>query len=76
MRVRYDPEADVLVLSFVEDEGRPLDHGQDIAPGMILHFDRDGVAVDLEILNASERVADPAAVRLEVKRHASQPAKS
>ena len=31
-----------------------LDHGEEIGPGIIAHYDRDGDLIEIEILDASE----------------------
>jgi uncharacterized protein YuzE len=52
MRVKYDPEADVLVL-ILRDEP-PVDSVEEPG-GVILSYGGDGQPVSVELLNASSR---------------------
>lgn len=52
MRVRYDPEADVLLL-ILRDEP-PADAAEEPG-GIVLRHGRDGLPVSVELLNASAR---------------------
>ena len=50
-RYAYSPDADALVIKL--RDGVP-DHGEEIAPGIIAHYSRNGTLLEVEILNASE----------------------
>ncbi len=56
MRVRYDPEADVLLL-ILRDEP-PVDAVEEPG-GVILSYGADGLPVSVELLNASARKLIP-----------------
>ena len=53
MRVKYSPDADVLVIRL--REGKVVD-SIDVAEGIIVHVDEEGKAVEIEILDASKVV--------------------
>jgi uncharacterized protein YuzE len=59
MKVRYDPDVDVLRILLSE---RPVEESDEEKPGVILDYDKDGNLVGLEILNASRRVENPGSV--------------
>ena len=65
MRVRYDPEVDVLSIILTD---APVEESDQDKPGIILDYDRDGNIVGLEILDASKRMADPMTVEYAVTR--------
>lgn len=52
MRIRYDPEADVLVLVLRDDP--PVDAVEEPG-GVILSYGEDGQPVSVELLHASAR---------------------
>ena len=52
MRIRYDPEVDVLYLEFRNERVWDSD---EVSEGIILHFDKLGGVVGLEILDAKKR---------------------
>jgi len=49
MRLRYDKEADVIYLRFSEDK---IIESDEIKPGLIIDYDKKGIPVAIEILNA------------------------
>ncbi len=51
MKIKYSPEADVLIIQL--RKGRLVD-SRDIAEGVIVHLSRDGMPLELEILDASK----------------------
>ena len=59
MKVRYDPEVDVL--SFVLSDAL-VEESDEQKPGVILDYDKDGNVVGLEILDASRRMGNPLSV--------------
>ncbi len=56
MKVLYDPETDVLRVTF---RNSPVDESDEDKPGVILDYDKDGNIVSLEILDASKRMENP-----------------
>jgi uncharacterized protein YuzE len=54
LKVRYSPDADAMVITV--RAGRP-DYADETAPGVILHYDKKGKLVEIEILDASELVS-------------------
>jgi uncharacterized protein YuzE len=59
MKVIYDPDKDILQITFIE---MTVEETAQIAPGLVLDYDGDGNAIGLEIANASKRVDDPHAI--------------
>ena len=51
----YDPEVDVLTIVILDDV---LDHGEDIGEGVIVHFNKKNIPVEIEILNAKDKLID------------------
>jgi uncharacterized protein YuzE len=56
----YDPEADAALISL----GAGAHEGQEVYPGVILHFDAADRIVEIEILSASKRLTPAALVGL------------
>ncbi|HEY9701012.1 MAG TPA: DUF2283 domain-containing protein [Allocoleopsis sp.] len=56
MKVKYDPEVDVLRIVFND---LTIEESDEEKPGVIFDYDQDGNIVGLEILNASQRVENP-----------------
>jgi len=54
MRVSYDRDTDILMIE-ISDEN--VDYAEEAGP-MIIHFSKDGKPVLIEILNASEILAE------------------
>jgi uncharacterized protein YuzE len=63
MKISYNPEADILKIFFQETAVEKSDRQQ---PDRILAYDKNGNLVTLEILNASQRVANPQMVEYSV----------
>lgn len=55
MKVVYDPDKDILQLSF---KSALIQETSQIAPGFILDYDEDGNVVGLELRKASRKVDD------------------
>jgi uncharacterized protein YuzE len=53
MKIKYSPDADVLIIRL--REGRPAD-SRDIAEGVIVHLSTKGLPLEIEILDASKVV--------------------
>ena len=56
MKVRYDPEVDILRILF---SNAPIEESDEEKPGVVLDYDKDGNVVGLEILDASKRMENP-----------------
>ena len=65
MKVRYDPEVDVLRITLSD---APVDESDEEKPGLILDYDRTGNVVGIEILDASKRMGDPMSVEYAIAR--------
>lgn len=63
MKAQYDRATDTLTLRL--NVGRVAE-SDETKPGVIIDYDEDGNIVGLEILNASQRVADPQLVEFSV----------
>jgi len=63
MKVKYDKEVDVLYIVFSEKKIKESDEDK---PGMILDYDKDGLIVGIEILDASKKMKNPAIVEYEI----------
>jgi len=55
--VRFDPEADALMIRF---DASVAVEGQEVHPGVILHFDDAGRIVSIEVLHASKTLSNGA----------------
>jgi uncharacterized protein YuzE len=53
MKIKYSPDADVLMVQL--REGEPYD-SRDIAEGVIVHLSKEGNPLEIEILDASNVV--------------------
>ncbi|MDA3949314.1 MAG: DUF2283 domain-containing protein [Spirochaeta sp.] len=56
MKIRYDQDMDALTITFKQNA--PVDESDETRPGVILDYDSLGELVSIEILNASEHIAD------------------
>ena len=63
MKVKYDPEVDVLSIVLSDALVEESDEGK---PGVILDYDKNGNIVAMEILDASKRVENPRSVEFAV----------
>jgi uncharacterized protein YuzE len=64
MKADYDRQVDVLTVVFSD---APVEESDEVKPGVILDYDAAGNLVGMEILDASRRVANPAAMEFVVK---------
>jgi uncharacterized protein YuzE len=53
MKLSYDPDADSL---WIRWNDLPIDESDEIEPGAILDYDKDGNVVGIEILHASKKI--------------------
>jgi uncharacterized protein YuzE len=59
MKILYDPDKDILQISFKDDV---IEETAQIAPGLILDYDVDGKVLGIELTEASKQVDNPTAV--------------
>ncbi len=64
MKVIYDPDTDTLSLLFREE---PVTESDELRDGLIIDYGSDGRIVSVEVLEASEHVAEPQGITYEVK---------
>ena len=60
MRVRVDHAADAVYLNLTD---RPIEESEEVAEGIVVDYDADRRIVGIEVLDASKRTGDPAALR-------------
>ncbi len=65
MKVRYDPDVDVLSIVLSD---APVEESDEDKPGVILDYDKSGNVVGLEILDASKRMGNPMSVEYAIAR--------
>jgi len=63
MKIRYDPAVDVLVITLKEGDYAESD---EVAPGMIVDFARDGSPLAIEILQAQHLLAPDGMLTMEL----------
>lgn len=63
MKVVYDPDRDILQITFVETT---VEETAQIAPGLVLDYDVDGNVLGLELKKASTKVDSPYAIAYRV----------
>ena len=59
MHVRVDHAADAVYLNLTD---RPIKDSEEVADGIVVDYDAEGRIVGVEILDASKRTGDPAAL--------------
>lgn len=64
MKVVYDAETDTLTIVFRDT---PVQESDELRDGIIVDYDNEGHACAIEILDASEAVADPLNLSYELK---------
>jgi uncharacterized protein YuzE len=64
MKADYDRKVDVLSVIFSD---APVEESDEVKPGVILDYDAAGNVVGMEILDASKRVENPAAMEFAVR---------
>jgi len=69
MKVIYDRETDTLSLILAE---QPVADSDELREGLIIDYDREGHIVAVEVLDASEHVAEPASIAFELKEAAAR----
>jgi len=64
MKVTYDPEVDVLLITLKDTE---IEESGEETTGIILDFDSDHNVVSIEILQASKRIDNPQAIKYMIR---------
>lgn len=64
MKVIYDKETDTLSIILSEAEVAESD---ELKEGLIIDYDKEGRVVSMEVLDASDSVAEPSAIAYELK---------
>ena len=64
MKVIYDPDTDTLSLLFREG---PVAESDELREGLIIDYDSDGRIISIEVLDASEHVAEPQSIAYELR---------
>lgn len=59
MKVTYDAATDILNIVL---QDTPVEESDEVKPGVILDYDRQGNVVSMEVLDASRRVKNPKVV--------------
>jgi uncharacterized protein YuzE len=65
VKVRYDPEVDVLSILLSE---AAVEESDESKPGVVLDYDKSGNVVGIEILEASKRMGNPMSVEYAIAR--------
>jgi uncharacterized protein YuzE len=63
MRIRYSRDEDMLIIEFSDEK---IDYAEEMGP-IIVHFTEDGKPVMLEILDASEFIAEISKIAMRAK---------
>lgn len=63
MRIRYSRDEDILIIEFSDEK---IDYAEEMGP-IIVHFTEDGKPVTLEILDASEFIAEISKIAMRAK---------
>lgn len=64
MKADYDSQVDILTVVFSDAQ---VTESDEIKPGVILDYDAAGNVIGLEILDASQRVNNPASMEFAIK---------
>ena len=56
MKLEYDKKTDILTMVFLDD---PIVESDEKKDGIIIDYDKNDAVVSIEILDASEKMADP-----------------
>jgi len=64
MKVIFDPETDTLSIIFRDEK---ISESDEVREGMIIDYSKDGKIVSIEIMDASEQIAEPQGILYELK---------
>lgn len=53
MDAHYDPEVDALAINW---GNAPIEESDEVEPGVILDYDKDGNVIGIEVLDASKKI--------------------
>ncbi|MBE9193654.1 DUF2283 domain-containing protein [Gloeocapsopsis crepidinum LEGE 06123] len=53
MKAHYDPQADALAINWGD---AAIEESEEVEPGVILDYDKDGNVIGVEVLNASKKI--------------------
>jgi len=67
MKIKYDPEVDVIRITLKDAE---IEESDEEIPGIILDFDSNRNVVGIEILQASQRIDNPQGIEYMVAQSA------
>lgn len=65
MKAHYDPEIDALAINWGDES---IEESDEIEPGVILDYDKDGNVVGIEVLNASKKIKQLDLMKIQVER--------
>ncbi len=60
MKVQYFPEDDVI---YIELSDKSSTESEEVIPGIVVNFDKDGIPVGIEISNASKFTQEVSRIR-------------
>ncbi len=63
MKVKYDQEADVVTITFSDEQVEESDENK---PGIIMDYDANGNIVSIEIVDASQRMSEVSKFEYEI----------
>ncbi len=63
MKVRYDPDANAVMITLREAQ---VVESDEVGPGVIADFAADGQIVGIEILHATHQIENPAKIQFSV----------
>ncbi len=63
MRITYDPEVDILLVTLAEDQAAA---SEEIVPGVVVDYDAHQAPITLEVQHASERYPKDVLARLDL----------
>ena len=63
MKVHFDPQVDVLRIIFRDV---PIEESDEEKPGVVLDYDKDGMIVGVEILDASKQNINPRSIEYSI----------
>lgn len=67
MKIKYDPEVDVIRITLKDVE---IEESDEETPGIIFDFDSGGNVISIEILQASKRIDNPQAIEYKISHSA------
>ncbi|MBI5407614.1 MAG: DUF2283 domain-containing protein [Nitrospirae bacterium] len=64
MKVIFDPETDTLSIILRDEK---ISESDEVKEGVIIDYSKDGKIVSIEIMDASEQIAEPQGILYELK---------